>query len=102
MKKQTLKSFAAASALALAGLGAANAQSILQSESDLILQEEVKAALYADSRLNNSIFNVTALDGRVSVTGTLNSHRQSADVKRIAANVDGVRSVTTFLEAPVG
>ncbi|QJR13443.1 BON domain-containing protein [Usitatibacter palustris] len=109
MKKNLLKTIVFATGVSLAGFAAAGpghwrqADPVrYQSESDLILQENVKAALYADKKLENSIFNVTALDGRVSITGTLDSQEQAAEVKRVAQRVDGSRSITTFLEAPVG
>jgi len=109
MKKNLLKTIVFATGVSLAGFAAAGpghskqADPVrIQSESDLILQENIKAALYADKLLDNAIFNVTALEGRVTVTGTLEDQTQSAHVRRVALTQDGVRSLTTFLEAPMG
>ena len=109
MKKQLLKTLVFATGVALAGAASAGpghskqADPVrIQSESDLILQETVKAALYSEKKLDNAIFNVSVLEGRVSVTGTLEDAAQAGEVKRVAQSIAGVRSVTTFLEAPVG
>jgi osmotically-inducible protein OsmY len=96
-----LTSSAIAAMLALGALApAAHAQTVIQSDSDVLLQESVKSALLSDRRLNGALFTVSALNGRVSVTGTLKDGTQSGPAFRVARDTPGVISVTTLLQSP--
>lgn len=92
----------AAASLALAALTpAAYAQVMAQSEADFLLQEQVKEALKSDKRLESSIFTVTALDGRVSISGTVKTDAQVAQVYRDARRIAG-KPVTAFIDVQAG
>ena len=87
--------FAAASAPTFAQeLGPA----VLESSSDLQVQDEVLTRLLSDHRLDHSLLMVSVHDGHVSVTGTMKDESQEAEIYRVARTVPGVRDVFVFGE----
>lgn len=68
---------------------------------DATLAANVKAKLAANAALSS--IAVTAKDGVVTLTGTVNSEADKSSAEQIAKGVDGVKSVTNELtvKAPV-
>jgi len=71
---------------------------VLESFSDVRLQEDINNRLVVDHRLDGAMFTVAVHDGHVSVTGTLKDQSQQAEIYRVARSVDGVRDVFVFAE----
>lgn len=71
---------------------------VVESTSDLQVQDEVLTRLLADHRLDHSLLMVSVHDGHVSVTGTLKDESQEAEIYRVARHVQGVRDVFVFGE----
>jgi len=71
---------------------------VLESPSDVRLQEDISNRLVVDHRMDGAMFTVSVHDGHVSVTGTLKDQSQEAEIHRVARSVGGVRDVFVFAE----
>lgn len=71
---------------------------VLESSSDVQLQESINNRLLNDHRLDGAMFTVSVHDGHVSVTGTLKDESQEAEIYRVARHAEGVRDVFVFAE----
>ncbi|QJR09186.1 hypothetical protein DSM104443_00222 [Usitatibacter rugosus] len=71
---------------------------VLESPSDVRVQEDINNRLVVDHRMDGAMFTVSVHDGHVSVTGTLKDQAQEAEIYRVARHVDGVRDVFVFAE----
>lgn len=61
------------------------------------LAAAVKAALASDARLKSFAFDVRAANGEVGLYGTVDTKASRQKAEKIAAGVDGVKSVTNHL-----
>ena len=99
--KRILAAFGIAAA-ALATQSPAFAQelgpAVLESPSDVRLQEDINNRLVVDHRMDGAMFTVSVHEGHVSVTGTLKDQSQETEIYRVARSVDGVRDVFVFAE----
>lgn len=64
---------------------------------DAALEAKVKAALAADSRLKSFAIDIHAANGAVELFGTVDAESSQEKAERIAAAVDGVKSVKNHL-----
>jgi len=68
-----------------------------QALSDTAITSKVKAAILAEPGLKVLQINVETTNGKVTLTGTVNSQRNSDKAVAIAGNVEGVKGVSNRL-----
>lgn len=68
-----------------------------QALSDTAITSKVKAAIFAEPGLKTLQINVETTNGMVTLTGTVNSQRNSDKAVAIAGNVEGVKGVSNRL-----
>ena len=64
---------------------------------DATLTTNVKAKLTADTTVPASAINVSAKDGAVTLTGTVNTDAEKTKAETVAKGVEGVKTVTNSL-----
>jgi osmotically-inducible protein OsmY len=64
---------------------------------DDTLAQNVKAKISADPKLGPQAISVTAKDGVVTLSGTVNTDADKSSAETLAKSVDGVKSVTNSL-----
>ncbi|HEY6168626.1 MAG TPA: BON domain-containing protein [Verrucomicrobiae bacterium] len=67
-------------------------------ESEARLTNDVKAKLAADPRLAPRNIQVTVKEGRVTLTGSVESHEEIARAMQLALSAEGVREVVAELQ----
>ena len=67
-------------------------------KTDIELESEVMAALHLDPSVDHSDIGVTVKEGVVKLRGTVPNAAEQWEAERIAARVEGVKSVINHLE----
>jgi osmotically-inducible protein OsmY len=67
-------------------------------KTDLEIQNDIRAELEWDSRLNDSPINAIVLNGHVILSGSVNSYPKKINAEKVARKVVGVKSVDNELE----
>ena len=88
-------------ALAVATLGTLAVVAITATE-DMLITEDVKAALDADPRLDPRSIAVETSRNVVSLSGLVNTPGQAIIAQRDASRVGGVAEVRNYLRSKVG
>ncbi len=65
---------------------------------DSVITGKVKAALLRDRDVKSLGISVETRDGEVTLSGSVEDKRQAERAKKIAQDIEGVRSVTSQLE----
>jgi osmotically-inducible protein OsmY len=66
------------------------------------LQRDVQNAIKWEPLLNAAEIGVTAKDGVITLTGTVNSYAKKKEAENAAKNVAGVRAVAESIKIKVG